>query len=518
MDKRIAIIIGAGPAGLTAAYELLKKTDIKPIIYESSECVGGIARTVNYKGNRLDIGGHRFFSKSEKVLKWWLDIFPLQGTPARDDIKLGRSVLLSQDVNAPDPEHNDKVMLHRRRVSRIFFMRKFFTYPLHMHIKTFAQLGWMETLKMGFSYLKIRLSPKREEKNLEDFFINRFGKEIYRVFFKGYTQKVWGTSCRNISSEWGAQRIKGLSIAKALSNATKRIIFFADNSIMQKKTETSLIDQFLYPKYGPGQFWEEVAGIIQARGGEIHLNHEVVKIKNQDYKIVEVEVKNGASAKKTAVKGDYVFSTMPVKNLIQAFGKDIPQEVKQIAQGLLYRDFITVGLILKKLKIKNVSKIKTVNNIIPDNWIYIQERDVRLARIQIFNNWSPYMVKDENTILTGLEYFCNEGDKLWEKSNEDFIKFTINELIKIDFIEKDDVLDSVLIRMPKAYPAYCGAYYSFDVIRKFVDKFENLFLIGRNGMHRYNNTDHSMLTAMTAVENIINNVKSKDNIWNVDTK
>jgi len=530
MSQKTAIIIGAGPAGLTTAYELLNKTDIKPIIYEMSNYIGGISKTVNYKGNRIDIGGHRFFSKSDRVMQWWQTILPLQGPPSKDDIVFERDVSFSQGsiqqklrskdsqkVDVPDPEKTDRVMLIRRRLSRIFFLRKFLNYPISLNFNTFSNLGVLQIIKIGLSYIRIRLFPIKHVKSLEDFFINRFGKELYLTFFKDYTEKVWAVPCNRIKPEWGAQRIKGLSITKTILHALKSIVS-KDPSIAQKNTETSLIEQFMYPKFGPGQMWEEVARIVKEKGGEIYLRHRVIGLNQQDNEVVEVEVKDEITGHIMTKKGDYFFSTMPVKELIQSLGEGVPQEVQQVAQGLMYRDFITVGLLLKKLKIKNETKIKTVNNIVPDNWIYIQEKDVKLGRVQIFNNWSPYMVKDENTVWIGLEYFCNEGDELWSKSDDDFAKFAIDELAKIDIIEKEDVLDSVVIRMPKTYPAYFGSYDQFEIIRKFTDQFKNLFLIGRNGMHRYNNQDHSMLSAMTAVENIINNVKTKDNIWVINTE
>jgi len=514
MHKKIAIIIGAGPAGLTAAYELLSKTDILPIVYEMTGDIGGISKTVNYKGNRIDIGGHRFFSKSERVMKWWDNILPLQGAPSKDDLILRRNIPISKNKDAPDPEKTNRVMLIRRRLSRIFFLRKFFNYPVSLNYKTFSQLGVIRIIKIILSYMKIQLFPIKES-SLEDFFINRFGKELYLTFFKDYTEKVWGVPCNRIKPEWGAQRIKGLSVTKAVLHAIKNITL-KDSSIHQKKTETSLIEQFLYPKFGPGQMWEAVAKIVQDRGGEIHLMHRAVGLKANNNEVIEIRTEDQITGEVKTQKGDFFFSTMPVKELIETFEGDVPLQVKQIAQGLLYRDFITVGLLLKKLKIKNDTNIKTINNIIPDNWIYIQERDVKLARLQIFNNWSPYMVKDDDTVWIGLEYLCNEGDELWNKSDEEFSEFAIDELAKIDIIDKEDVLDSIVIRMPKTYPAYFGSYDQFVVIRKFTDTFENLFLIGRNGMHRYNNQDHSMLTATTAVENIINNVTSKNNIWDIN--
>ena len=517
MKQNTAIIIGAGPAGLTAAYELLHKTDIKPVIYEMTNNIGGISRTINYKGNRIDIGGHRFFSKSDLVMHWWQNILPLQGKPSKDDLFLKRNIPLSEEMDAPDPERTDHVMLIRRRLSRIFFLGKFFDYPISLNLNTFSNLGTVRIIKIGLSYIKARLFPIKDENSLEEFFINRFGKELYVTFFKDYTEKVWGVPCACIKPEWGAQRIKGMSFAKAIFHVAKGMVS-RDSSIAQKDTETSLIGQFMYPKYGPGQLWEEVARIIREKGGEIYLNHKVMSLTHKDNEVSEVELRNVITSKVMVRKGDYFFSTMPIKELIQSLGNDAPGEVLKVAEGLVYRAFITVGLLLKMLKVKNETNIKTVNDIIPDNWIYIQERDVKLGRLQIFNNWSPYMVRDESTVWIGLEYFCDEGDGIWSQSDDEFVRLAADELTQVGFIEKENVLDSVVVRTPKTYPSYIGTYDRFDVIRKFVDKFKNLFLIGRNGMHRYNNQDHSMLTAMRAVENIINNIESKDNIWAVNVE
>jgi len=532
MSERTAIIIGAGPAGLTAAYELLDKSDIKPLIFEMTGDIGGIAKTVNYKGNRIDIGGHRFFSKSDRVMRFWLKVFPLQGAPAKDDAVLGRELpredeMLqgyprsqageSDEVVGRDPERTDKVMLVRKRISRIFFLRKFFDYPISLTLQTIAKLGVRRILKITLSYAKARLFPIRDERSLEDFLVNRFGRELYLTFFKDYTQKVWGVPCDQIKPEWGAQRIKGLSIRRAIVHAIKSAIS-KDASIGQKSIETSLITQFLYPKFGPGQFWEEVARIIESKGGKLYLRHMVTALKYKGGRIIEAQVENEVTGETQSIKADYFFSSMPVKDLIAGLGELVPADVREVAQGLVYRDFITVGVLLRKLKIKNETKIRTINDIVPDNWIYIQEKDVKAGRLQIFNNWSPYMVKDEDTVWIGPEYFCTEGDELWSRPNNEFIEFAIGELVKIGIIEKEDVLDSVVIRSPKTYPAYFGSYEGFDVIRDYVDKLENLFLVGRNGMHRYNNQDHSMLTAMTAVDNIIAGIKTKDNIWSVNTE
>jgi len=520
--SKTAIIIGAGPAGLTAAYELITRTDIKPIIIEQTHDIGGISKTVVHNGNRMDIGGHRFFSKSDRVMKWWQEILPIQGSDSKDDIlkdiyyhKKRTQVNLSP--GGPDPEKTDRVMLIRNRLSRIFFLRKFFDYPITLNGKTISNLGIIRIIKIGWTYVWIQLFPVKNVKSLEDFFISRFGKELYKTFFKDYTEKVWGVPCNEIAADWGAQRIKELSVSKAILHAIKSI-FKNEKSIEQKNTETSLIEQFMYPKLGPGQMWETVARIVEEKGGVIIKNAEVVGINTAENIVTELSYFNYTTNLKTTVKGDYFFSTMAVKDLINAMGTKVPSDVKKISDGLQYRDFITVGLLLNKLKIKNETKIPTLDGLVPDSWIYIQERDVKVGRLQIFNNWSPYMVADIKKVWIGLEYFCNEGDELWEMRDPEFIQFAINELDSIDIIDKEDVLDSTLIRMPKTYPAYFGTYSQFNVIKDFADKFENLFLIGRNGMHKYNNQDHSMLTAITAVNNIISGEKSKENIWNINTE
>lgn len=523
MTAKKAIIMGAGPAGLTAAYEFLEKTDIKPIVFEVSEDMGGIAKTVNYKGNRIDMGGHRFFSKSDIVMDWWKKILPIQGALSKDDLVLNityqnksRPIEITKD--GPDPEKKDEVMLIRSRLSRIFFLRKFFNYPISLTLGTIQNLGLIRLIKIGISYLWIKLFPIKEEKSLEDFFINRFGNELYLTFFKDYTEKVWGVPCDQIKPEWGAQRIKGLSITKAVTHALKKIVKSSSGSISQKDTETSLIEQFLYPKLGPGQMWEEVARIIKEKGGEIHTSSKVIGINYDGEKVSSLKIKNEKTGEEKNIEGDYFFSTLAIKDLINSFSGGIPSNVKAVSDGLQYRDFITVGLLLKKLKIKNETTTKTVNDVVPDNWIYIQERDVKIGRLQIFNNWSPYMVKDLNTVWIGLEYFCNVGDELWSKGDKEFTEFAIDELVKIGIIEKENVLDSTIIRIEKTYPAYFGTYDDLYVVKDFVNKIENLFLVGRNGLHRYNNQDHSMLTAITAVENIIKGIKSKENIWAVNTE
>lgn len=507
--KKIALIIGAGPAGLTAALELLRHTDIHPMVFEASGDIGGLAKTVTYHENKIDIGGHRFFSKSDRVLAWWNEILPLQAIREETEVTYHhQKKKLKVDTHGPDPEKDDTVMLLRKRVSRIFFKHHFFDYPLSLSWKTIRNFGIWPTYQILGSYMYARVKPVEPEVTLEDFYVNRFGKQLYRTFFKDYTEKVWGVPCHMIPAEWGKQRVKGLSISKAIQNGLRKF-FFRDKSLSQEKTHTSLIEQFLYPKYGPGQMWEEVARQVTAAGGEVLLHQEVVGMRREENRIVEIQVRNTQNQELHTYQGEYVFSSMPVKELIAGLNQDAPQQVQDVAQGLVYRDFITVGLLLKKL---NIEKNKTI----PDNWLYIQDKDVLVGRIQIFNNWSPYIVKDPSKVWIGLEYFCTEGDGVWNSSDQAMKDLAQQELIKLGMILTEDVLDSTVVRVKKSYPCYFGTYDQFSVIREFTDKIENLFLIGRNGMHRYNNQDHSMLTAMTAVENILHNIKTKDNLWSIN--
>jgi len=510
MGKK-ALIIGAGPAGLTAAYELLKHSDIHPVILECSGDIGGISKTVSYHGNRIDIGGHRFFTKDEKVNALWQEIMPLQSKPSIDDLTLGIEKDLPKE--GPDPEKTDDVMLLRRRVSRIYFNKHFFDYPISMKFATFRNMGFCNTMKAGFGYLGSCVH-KRKETNLENFYINRFGKSLYQMFFEDYTEKVWGVHPRNISASWGTQRVKGLSLFKTLLNALTKPFKHGN-----KHTETSLIEQFYYPKKGPGQLYEEMAKKVVALGGEIVMNAEVTKvILDKDNKVAKLIVNhNGVDEEFT---GDYVISSMAIKDLAMALGEDkTGKEVYDIATNLPYRDFITVGLLLDKLKIHNTTKIKTLNNLVPDNWIYVQDRGVKMGRIQIFNNWSPYMVADPmHKVWIGLEYFCNEGDEMWKSSDEVFIKKAVDELVSIGVIDSPaDVLDSAKFRIKKAYPAYFGTYDKFDEVKDYLNTIPNLYCVGRNGQHRYNNMDHSMASAMEAVDIIINNNPDHSKIWSVNT-
>ncbi len=517
MSKKNAIIIGAGPAGLTAALELLEKTQFRPIVLEISEHLGGISRTVNYKGNRIDLGGHRFFSKSDRVMDWWLQQMPLQKLGSDKSITYQqKSRYLEVQVGAPDPNATDRVMLVRRRKSRIFFLRKFFDYPLRLNADTVVKLGPIRLTKIALSYAWASLFATKNPKNLEEFFISRFGRELYLTFFKSYTEKVWGVNCTRISAEWGAQRIKGLSISKAMLHFLKTLVSRRARDISQKNSETSLIEEFLYPKYGPGQMWETVADEVTRRGGEVLLNQRATKIHVQGNRVTSVNAVDMLSGEIKTYPAEYVFSTMPVKELIDALDVQAPQNVREVSSGLVYRDFITVGLLLKRLKI--VEHDRKGPRPITDNWIYIQEADVKVGRIQIFNNWSPYMVADPATVWIGLEYFCSESDDLWNLPDKEMLELAKTELARMGFIDIDDFLDGTVIRMPKTYPAYFGTFNRFGEIQEYVDQFVNLFLIGRNGMHKYNNQDHSMLTAMTAVDNIISGRIDKSNIWEVNTE
>ena len=513
--KKKAVIIGAGPAGLTAAYELLCRSDVVPVILEKSSYMGGISRTINYKGNRMDLGGHRFFSKSDRVMNWWLQHMPMErNSNGCSSLSYHRRTCeVTPSASALDPEHSDEVMLLRRRKSRIYYLRRFFEYPIQLSWNTLTQLGLMRTSRIGVSYLRSILLPQKEPANLEEFFISRFGRELYLTFFKDYTEKVWGVPCSKISAEWGMQRVKGLSIATALKHFLK-ISSKKNGDVAQKDTETSLIEQFLYPKFGPGQMWEVVAEKVIAMGGEIMTGFDVNGIHCVDGQVRAVSGtdSNGQTHK---IEGDYFFSTMPIQELVRAMDVPVPSNAAEVSEGLLYRDFITVGLLLKKLRI---GQNNGVRKLIEDNWIYIQEPDVLAGRLQIFNNWSPYLVADPDSVWLGVEYFCYETDDLWKKPDDEMAALAKEELDRIGIIHREDVLDATVIRMPKTYPAYFGTYSRFEELREYLDGFENLFLVGRNGMHKYNNQDHSMLTAMVAVDGIIAGTTDKSAIWKVNTE
>ncbi len=498
---KTAIVIGAGPAGLTAAHELVAKGEgaWRILVLEESSALGGISRTVVHGDCRIDIGGHRFFSKSKEVNDLWTRLMPIQGSPAKDDILLHRSCHV--EAGGPDPERVDRVMLRRRRISRIYYLRHFFDYPISIRPATFLAMGLVRTWKAGWSYLYSAV-VKRSEKSLEDFYINRFGRVLYSMFFEDYTEKLWGVHPSRISPEWGAQRVKGLSLWKAILN-----VFIPKGG----KRETSLIEEFIYPKKGPGQLWETLADDLRAKGVEIRLGSKVVGVEASEGRIRAVRTSDGQTH-----ACDALFSSIPIKELVAAM-PNVPPDVRRVADGLPYRDFITVGLLVDRLGIKNATKLRTVNDIVPDTWIYVQERDVRMGRIQIFNNWSPYMVDDVTKhVWVGLEYFCSEGDELWNMSDEDFTEMAIAELRQIGVLgAQTPILDSVRLRVKKAYPAYFGTYVEFGKVRAWLDGFANLYCIGRNGQHRYNNMDHSMMCGMEAVQSLLTG-RGKGAVWNVN--
>ena len=506
-----ALIIGAGPAGLTAAYELLTKSkDIEVIVFEESDCFGGISKTVNYKGNRMDMGGHRFFSKIPEVNAWWDHMLPMQGHPTYDDIILNRSMPLTK--GGPDPEKEDRVMLTRHRVSRILFDTKFYDYPISLKPETFRNFGFLTTLKVGFSYLG-SMFHKLPETNLENFYINRFGRKLYSMFFEYYTENLWGRHPSEIDASWGAQRVKGLSIVAIIKDIFGKI-FKKKN----RKVETSLIEEFKYPKLGPGELWDVTAAEVENLGGTIIKNARVTKIhKNAENRLTGVTyVKDG---KEVQVDGDYVISSMPVKDLVGGMN-DVPADAAGIAAGLPYRDYMTLGVLVPKINLVNKTDIKTINNIVPDCWVYVQDRNVKLGRFQIYNNWSPYMIKDlEHTVWIGLEYFVNEGDEYWNMTEEEFAKIGVSEMVKLGLIDSPEVvLDVHMEKVKKAYPAYFDTYDEMGRLVDYLSSIENLYCVGRNGQHRYNNIDHSMVTSFEAVKNILTGSKDKKNIWSVNTE
>jgi protoporphyrinogen oxidase len=453
------VIIGGGPAGLTAAYQLAK-AGRRAVVLEKDHIVGGISRTATYKGYRFDIGGHRFFTKMPAVEALW------------------REVLAEADF------------LRRQRLSRIYFNKRFFHYPLRA-MNTLQGLGLWNSALILASYLQAQLAPQPREDTFEQWVSNRFGPRLYRTFFKTYTEKVWGIPCHEISAEWGAQRIKGLSLLSAVKNA-----LLQQQSTHKSRVIKTLIDAFDYPRLGPGMMWETVAELVQARGHEVRFGAEVQKIRRQGDRVVAVETTG------EAVAGTHFISSMPLRELIQKLDPPAPSAVRAAADGLKYRDFLTVALILNR------------REVFPDNWIYIHDPAVKMGRIQNFKNWSPDMVPDANTTCLGLEYFCFEGDGLWTMTDQALIDLGKQELEALGLARAAEVVDGTVVRMPKAYPVYDGAYSEhLRVVREFLTTFSNLQVVGRNGMHRYNNQDHSMYTAMLAVKNIGG---ARHDLWNVN--
>lgn len=458
------IIIGGGPAGLTAAYQL-SKWNRRAVVIEKDSLVGGISRTVNYRGYHFDIGGHRFFTKVEAVDKLWREVLP------------------------------EGEFLRRPRLSRIFYNRTFFHYPLRPLNALFGLGVWNSAL-IFFSYIRAQVFPQMPEDNFEQWVSNRFGSRLYRTFFKTYTEKVWGMPANTIAADWAAQRIKGLSLLVAIKNA---LIKPRRQGGAVVKT---LIDAFDYPRRGPGMMWEAVAESVVRRGSEVRLRTSVERIQWHDRRVVEVEIVT--DGKRESLRGGPVISSMPLRELLDKLQPPPPPDILQAAHQLKYRDFLTVALVVAKPEV------------FPDNWIYIHDPDVKVGRIQNFKNWSPDMVPDLSKTCLGLEYFCFEGDGLWTMSDSELIELGKAELERVGLACVADVEDGAVVRMPKAYPVYDGCYReALDRIRTYLDGFDNLQVVGRNGMHRYNNQDHSMLTAMLAVENLMG---SRHDLWQVNAE
>jgi len=456
MSKKPVTIIGAGPAGLTAGYYLTKYCWPVTIV-EADKQVGGLSKTINYKGYRFDIGGHRFLTKMDQIFKLWVEI-------------VGK-----------------KNFIRVNRLSRIYYQNQFFSYPLQP-FEALRKLGIAQAIKIVFSYFWIKLCPKMPENDFETYMINRFGKNLYKLFFKKYTQKILGIDTKRLSADWASQRIKGLSLIKAVTSTmqSKRI----------NKKVKSLTRVFHYPRLGPGQMWEAASKKIVKKGGIIKTNRSIIKIKWNNKKIKKLN--------NFSVEGQ-VLSSMPIVNLVNALNPPPPNKIIQAAKSLKYRDFITVVLIVER------------KNIFPDNWIYVHDTRLKLGRIQNYKNWSKKMVKNpETTSSLGLEYFCNEGDQLWNMTKDQLIDLGKKEIAKMDFIKTDEIIDSAIVRAKKAYPVYDLNYKkNVKKIRNWLEKnIKNLTLIGRNGMHRYNNQDHSMLTGLLAAKNIA--LKAKNDIWQVD--
>lgn len=456
------IIIGAGPTGLTAAYQL-SKLDKRTIVFEKDRIVGGIARTENYKGYGIDIGGHRFYTKVGEVDAMWHEV-------------------LGDDF------------LRRPRLSRIYYNHKFFRYPIRF-FDTLYNLGLIESVRIGLSYLFARIRPYPQEDNFEEWVSNRFGRRLYQMFFKTYTEKVWGIPCTEIKAEWAAQRIKGLSLTTAVKNA-----LFTPRT-QQVKT---LIDEFDYPRRGPGMLWQKVTDLIAAKGHQVELCADVVELRRTGNTITEV-IANTPQGR-IAAQGQHVISSMPLTELIFKIEPAPPAEVVDAAAQLTYRDFLTVALIVSR------------DDLFPDNWIYVHSPEVQVGRIQNFKNWSPEMIpaSQPGTACIGLEYFCNETDPLWHTPDAELIALGKRELAQLGLVAEADIIDGVVYRQPKAYPVYTGAYKThLETLKQYVASLDNLQTAGRNGLHKYNNQDHSMLTAMLAVKNIMG---EHHDIWTVNTE
>ncbi len=456
------VVGGGGPAGLTAAYQLTKN-GVRTTVVEANSQVGGISRTEKYKGFRFDIGGHRFYTKVPEVDVLWHEI------------------LGDQFLTVP-------------RLSRIFYDGKFYPYPLKL-TKTLTNLGIVESSRVVGSYLKAKvLKPSKDEENLEEWVVNRFGRRLYQIFFKTYTEKVWGIPCTEIQADWAAQRIKGLSLKRAVLNA-----------LFKNDSETSLIEQFKYPMFGPGMMWEAAETEINRGTGEVLLNEEVTKVFHANNRVTHIEISNTSTGVRRILRLDHYINSIPITHLIRRLDPAPPPRVLQAADDLSYRDFIVVALVLDQEKV------------FPDNWIYIHSPDVKVGRIQNFKNWSTAMVPDIAKTCLGMEYFCSVGDALWDTDDEILLELAQNELRKVGLVDSGvAILDGTVIRQKMAYPVYDATYRDrLRVIRSYLEHFQNLQTVGRAGMHRYNNQDHSMLTAMLAVDNILG---GENNVWDVNVE
>ncbi len=506
------VVIGAGPAGLTTAYELLSRArELRVVVLEALDAVGGISRTIDTNGNRMDLGPHRFFSKSKEATDWFLSMLPLQGAPAMDDRKLGRACTFAE--GGPDPERTDRVTLRRNRISRIFFRRKFFDYPISLKPQLFVNMGLWTTIVAGCSYARAVLFP-RKESSLEDFYVNRFGKKLYSMFFERYTENLWGRHPSQIDPSWGAQRVKGVSVLAVLKGALAKAVGAGG----RRKDESWLVDWFLFPKLGAGQLWETAAEKVRGRGGEILLGAKAFAFRRDaDGRVSSVVYERDGVRNELAC--DALVSSMPVKDLVSGI-PDAPADVARIAAGLPYREYRILGAVLKRLLLRNTTRVRTFGNIVPDDWIYVHERSVRMGRFQISNNFSPYVVKNpESEVFVGLEYFCSEGDDLWKMPDEVFAALGVREMTALGMIKgADDVLSTLSVRVEKAYPAYFDTYAEFPKLREWLDTIPNLYCVGRNGQHRYNNMDHSMCTGFEAARAILAGSSDRTALWNVNTE
>ncbi|MEX2587445.1 MAG: NAD(P)/FAD-dependent oxidoreductase [Actinomycetota bacterium] len=462
----LVVIMGAGPAGLTAAWELAHNGVEVEVLEADPEKVGGIARTASYKGFRFDIGGHRFFTKAEEVTRLWHEIL--------------------------EPEAWLKV----ERLSRIYYRNKFFAYPLKP-MDALTKLGVWQTALSMLSYGKAKLLPIKPERSLEDWVTNRFGKKLYRMFFKTYTEKVWGIPCDKISADWAAQRIKGLSLVGAIRNAFARKPTGADGEVVK-----TLIEQFEYPKLGPGMMWERAVEKLTARGIPIHMGSPVTALNRDPGGLTSISTTSGNGTR--LIGGSHFISSLPIRELVGMLNPPATPEVIEAAEALSYRDFLTVVLVVDQ------------PDLFPDNWIYIHEPEVRLGRVQNFKNWSPHMVPDPSKTALGLEYFCTEGDDLWEMADDDLLALGRKEVDELGLARRADIEDGTVVRMKKAYPVYDEHYeQNVAVVRDFLtEHVPNLQLVGRNGMHKYNNQDHSMMTALLAARNLLGETWDP---WKVNT-